>query len=181
MRNLMTTRILFQPEQPASAVAAKRWLWPLPRLDGTSPCILSPYDPARVDGLVELGYPDRASSSELVPVFASQDGAIAYAARSEQRGGMICLDHPAGWSTSYSGLETLLVVSTDRFCRRRKSRVRAGDVLGYLRTTLRLGFGLSRWVDGEWRTTDPAEHCPAWIVQPWFTEPTSRDGSALAL
>src|SRR5512139_374924 len=162
----MTTRILFQPERSASAMAAKPWLWPLPQLDGVPPCIVSPADATRVDG-VQLGYLDRASSSELVPVFAPTDGAITYAARSE-RGGTLCVDHPGGWSTTYGGLETVLAASTDRFARRRKPRVRAGDVLGYLRKILRLGFGLSRWVDGEWTTTDPATCCHTWSVQPWF-------------
>jgi hypothetical protein len=180
MSHLATTRILFQPERSVSSAPAKPWLWPLPRLDGALPCIVSSVDPARADGLVELGYADRASSSELVPVFAPTDGVVTYAAHSDG-GGLLYLDHPGGWSTSYSGLEAVLPPSTDRCSRRRKSRVRRGDVLGYLRRSLRHGFGLARWLDGEWIGVDPATRCGAWSVQPWFTEPTSRRGSALAL
>lgn len=180
MRNLATTRILFEPERAASSAAVKAWLWPLPRLDGVAPCIVPPGESMRADGLVGLGYSDRTSSSELVPVFAPQDGAITYATRS-QHGGTVCLDHPGGWSTVLGGLETVLAASTDRFSRRRKSRVRAGDVLGYLRKTLSVSFGLSRWEHGEWATIDPAACCHAWTVQPWFTSPTSHVASGLAL
>jgi hypothetical protein len=180
MSHLATTRILFQPERSVSSAPAKPWLWPLPRLDGASPCIVSSVDPARADGLVELGYADRASCSELVPVFAPTDGVVTYAAHSDG-GGLLYLDHPGGWSTSYSGLETLLTPSTDRCSRRRKSRVRAADVLGYVRRKLRFGFGLARWIDGDWATSAPADHCHAWILQPWFTEPTMRASSGIAV
>jgi hypothetical protein len=144
----------------------------LPRLDGASPCIISSGDAARSNDLVELGYADRASSSELVPVFAPQDGVIAYATQPMQSG-TVCIDHAGGWSTLLGGLATVLAASTDRFSRRRKSRVRAGDVLGYVRNPLRLRFGLSQWADGEWSIIDPAERCHAWTFQPWFTEPAS--------
>ena len=108
------------------------------------------------------------------------DGAITYAARANA-GGTICLDHPGGWSTSYSGLETVLAPSRDRCSGRRRPRVRGGDVLGYLRGTLRLGFGLSRWEDGAWSTVDPSSCLHNWAVQPWFTEPSSAAPAALAI
>jgi len=176
----ITTRILFQPTHGAHRGSPEPWLWPLPRLDGALPCVVSPADRACTDSLAQLGYPDRISSSELVPVFAPMDGAITYAARATG-GGTLCLDHPGGWSTSYSGLDTVLVPSRDRCSGRRKRRVRGGDVLGYLRGTLRVGFGLSRWDDGSWTTADPAECLGGWSVQPWFTAPLSGAGSALAI
>ena len=86
-----------------------------------------------------------------------------------------------GWSTSCSGLDTVLTPSRDRCSGRRRRRVHGGDVLGYLRGTLRLGFGLSRWEDGAWTTADPIACLDAWAVQPWFTEPMSGAGSALAV
>lgn len=178
MRNVATTRILFEPERAPYVCRERPWLWPLPRLDGVAPCITAVE--SRADGLVRLGYPDRASSSELVPIFAPQDGAITYVTRA-QHGGTVCLDHPGGWSTVLSGLETVLAASTDRFSRRRKSRVRAGDVLGYVRKTLHVSLGLSHWAQGEWTTIDPATCCHAWTAQPWFTNPTSDMASGLAL
>jgi murein DD-endopeptidase MepM/ murein hydrolase activator NlpD len=180
MRNIATTRTLYLPEHAVRAAPVKPWIWPLPRLDGAHPCVLPPHGPARTDGLVQLGYPDRTSSSDFVPVFAPQDGVITYAVRADP-GTTLCLDHPAGWSTQYSDLETVLALSTDRFSRRRRVRVRAGDVLGYLRTSLQLGFGLSRLVDGEWATIDPADVIHTWIAQPWFAEPPACVGSELAV
>jgi hypothetical protein len=179
VRNLATTRILCPPKHAATAGLATPWIWPLPRLDGAHPCILPPHDPARWDGLVQLGYHDRTSSSDLVPVFAPQDGAIAYAVRTDL-GATLCVDHPGGWSTEYGGLETVLALSTDRYSRRRKVRVRAGDVLGYLRRSLRLGFGLARVVDGERATVDPSTVIHTWTAQPWFAKPAARSGSEIA-
>lgn len=179
MHHVTTTRILLRPDAAASAAMSRPWLWPLPRLDGEAPCIVSSPDSTRADGLVELGYRERASCAELVPVFAPQDGAITYA--TPQQGGTVCLDHSGGWSTLLVGLETILAAPTDRFSRRRKARVRAGDVLGYVRKVLRLGFGLSRWVDGEWTTRDPAACCQDWTVHPWFTESMVPTPARLAL
>ncbi|MEO7732088.1 MAG: M23 family metallopeptidase [Kofleriaceae bacterium] len=181
MSNLATTRILLlQPAQTAHAGSAKPWLWPLPRLDGAAPCVLSPGLPARADGLAQLGYREGISSSELVPVFAPHDGAITYAARADD-GGMLCLDHPGGWSTSYGGLHTVLARSRDRCSGRRRPRVRSGDVIGYLRGPLCLGFAFSRWEDGAWTTVDLVESLGAWSFQPWFTALASGAGSAVAI
>ena len=180
MRNIATTRILYASETSASVGSAKPWICPLPRLDGINPSILPTHDQARTDGLIQIGYPDRTSSPDFVPVFAHQDGIITFAVRAEQ-GTTLCLDHPGGWSTQYSELEHVLALSTDRFRRRRKVRVRAGDVLGHLRSSLRIRFGLSRMVDGEWMVIDPAELIHAWPVLPWFVEPTSRAGSKIAV
>ncbi len=177
MRNIATTRILYASENAAPVGPARPWIWPLPRLDGVNPSIL-PQDPQ--DGIIQIGYPDRSSSPEFVPVFAAQDGIITYAVRAQQ-GTTLCLDHPAGWSTQYNGLEHVLALSTDRFRRRRKVRVQAGDVLGHLRDSLRIRFGLTRLVDGEWLAIDPAEVLHAWTIQPWFAELASRAGSAIAV
>lgn len=180
MRNIATTRILYASETTASVGPAKPWIWPLPRLDGVNPSILPTHDHVRTDGLVQIGYPDRTSSPDFVPVFAVQDGIITYAVRTDQST-TLCLDHPAGWSTQYNELEHVLALSTDRFRRRRKVRVRAGDVLGHVRSSLRIRFGLSRLIDGEWVASDPAELIHAWPILPWFAEPTSRVGSKVAV
>jgi hypothetical protein len=178
MRNIATTRILYASET-ASVGPAKPWICPLPRLDGVNPCII-PTHGVCTDGLTQIGYPDRTSSPDFVPVFALQDGIITYAVRAEQ-GTSICLDHPGGWSTQYSELDHVLALSTDRFRRRRKVRVRAGDVLGHVRGSLRIRLGLSRLINGEWVAVDPAELIHDWPVLPWFAEPTSRVGSKLAV
>jgi hypothetical protein len=128
---------------------------------------------ASQDGLAVLGYANRARSAERVPVFAPTAGMITYAGRAAQ-GAAVCLDHAGALSTRYSGLDSLLVPSVDPRGRRR-SRVRAGDVLGYLRGSLSLGFRLARSSDGAWHALDPEPAAKQWIAQPWFSEqgPTS--------
>jgi hypothetical protein len=86
----------------------------------------------------------------------------------------------AGWSTQVIDLEHVLALSTDRFRHRRKLRVRAGDVLGHVRSSLRIRLGLARLLDGEWAASDPAALIHTWSVQPWFAEPTSRVVSRIA-
>jgi murein DD-endopeptidase MepM/ murein hydrolase activator NlpD len=179
MRNLTTTRIVHLPDPAASVASVRPWTWPLPRLDGMPPCILSSDEPSRADAMVHLGYRDRSSSSDFVPVFAPQDGVITYAVRADQ-GATLCLDHPGGWSTQCSELETVLALSTDRFSRRRKVRVRAGDVIGHVRTSLRLGFGLSRLVDSVWTPVDPAALVHSWTALPWFARDAARNRAELA-
>jgi hypothetical protein len=133
-----------------------------------------------VDGIA-IGYPGRASSPELVPVFAAQDGIVTYAS-SGTGGSAICIDHAGGWSSSYSELEHLLTRPTDRFRCRRKERVRAGDVIGHApRSGLRIRFGLSRITDVGSVEEDPAAWMPAWSMLPWFLEPTPRIASHAAL
>jgi hypothetical protein len=169
MPNIATTRILHAPEIARAVGYSRPWVWPLPRLDGLAPSIVTPTRGSPLDH-VEIGYPGRASSPGLVPVFAAQDGIVAYAGK---RGSpTLCLDHAGGWSTEYTELEHVLAMPTDRFRRRRKARVRAGDVLGHARrSSLGIGFALVRLTDDGCSTVDPAEWMHTWSVLPWFAEP----------
>jgi hypothetical protein len=145
----------------------------LPRLDGAEPGILTPID-RQTTNYIEIGYVDRSCSSSLVPVFAAQDGVVTYAGNTAGVS-MLSLDHIGGWSTHYSALEFLLAKPTDRFQRRRKQRVRSGDVIGYAcRSTLRILFGLSCLTDEGCIEQDPASSMPTWSMLPWFSEPTPR-------
>jgi hypothetical protein len=172
MLNIATTRILHAPEE-TGAPRHSPWIWPLPRLDGVAPCVLTPIDESSPDR-VDIGYSDRSSSPSLVPVFAAQDGVITYAGTA---GGSptVCLDHAGGWSTQYGDLEHVLAMPTDRFRRRRKTRVRAGDVLGHARrSSLRVRFGLAQLGESGWLVADPTEPMRTWSLLPWFDEPLSR-------
>lgn len=105
-------------------------------------------------------------------MFAARDGVIAYAGTASGSP-TICLDHAGGWSTQYAELEHVLAMPTDRFRRRRKVRVRAGDVLGHARrSSLRIRFGLERLTDGESTAVDHAEAMHTWSLLPWFIDPT---------
>jgi murein DD-endopeptidase MepM/ murein hydrolase activator NlpD len=162
-----TTRILHAPAN-ANVIAAQRsWVWPLPRLDGIAPCIIEPAGTPALDG-VAIGYRERSSSPGLVPVFAAQDGIVIYAA-STGSGSTLSIDHAGGWTTHYSELEHLLARPTDRFRRRRKERVRAGDIIGYARRTLlQIRFALSRFNGDECAPQDPSFWMPEWSLLPWF-------------
>jgi hypothetical protein len=139
----------------------------LPRLDGVAPSILTPIK-QRATGILEIGYVGRVCSSSFVPVFAAQDGTVTYAGRAA--GGLtLTVDHSDGWSTQYSALEFLLSKPTDRFQRRRKQRVRSGDVIGYApRSTLRIHFTLSRLVEDQYIVLDPSTPMGEWSALPWF-------------
>ena len=171
MYNVATSRILHAAEPSTLAEPRKPWIWPLPRLDGIAPSIVSLPGQTRRDGVVDVGYHGRTTSPDLIPVFAAQDGIITYASRTD-RGATICIDHAGSWSTQYEELEHLLAVTTDRFRSRRKTRVRAGDVLGHAkRASLCVRFALSQLVNGEWVAVDPAARIHTWTVLPWFIEP----------
>lgn len=174
MLSTATSRIVHEPEHTNASRLDRTWVWPLPRLDGIAPRILPPSKGAAADR-IELGYPGRSSAPAFVPVFAARDGVIAFVGRAEGRP-TICLDHAGGWSTQYAELAHVLAMRTDRFQRRRKVRVRAGDVLGHARPdALRVRFALGQLVDGEWSLVDPADAMLTWALVPWFT-----DGAASA-
>ncbi len=169
MSTLSTTRILHAAGNTNLSGRPSPWVWPLPRLDGAAPCILATAGGLPADG-VELGYPGRSRSSSLVPVFAAQDGIVTYA-RSAADGSMLSIDHAGGWTTHYSELEHLLTRPTDRFRRRRKERVRAGDIIGHARRSmLRLRFALSRLTDEGCVAQEPVVWMTNWSMLPWFED-----------
>jgi hypothetical protein len=173
MSTTATTRILHAPANANVFAEHRSWVWPLPRLDGVAPCIIEPAGAPALDG-VAIGYLGRSSSPGLVPVFAAHDGIVTYAG-STGRGSTLSIDHAGGWSTHYSELEHLLARPTDRFRRRRKERVRGGDVIGHAcRSSSRIRFGLSCLTDEGSVDQDPSSWMPAWSLLPWFAEPMPR-------
>jgi len=135
MLDIATTRILLAPEHTGAPNLHRPWVWPLPRLDGVAPCILAPIDETQRDS-VEIGYAGRPASPDLIPVVAAQDGVITYVGTADGNP-TVCLDHAGGWSTQYTDLEHVLALPSDRFCRRRKMRVRAGGMLGHTQRSCR--------------------------------------------
>ncbi|MBX3156780.1 MAG: M23 family metallopeptidase [Deltaproteobacteria bacterium] len=126
----------------------------------------------------EIVYDDHPAS-HFVPVLAVQDGVITYAggvtiecAGKKVRRYSIALDHPGGWSTRYGDLEHMFSMPVDRFAKRRKQRVRAGDVLGYAsRDPVHVGFELWRCDDEGCGPVDPAKYLRDWLVRPWSDTP----------
>jgi hypothetical protein len=168
MSRITTTRILHTSANRNIAVSQRSWVWPVPRLDGIAPHILEPAaSHAALDGVV-IGYPGRSFSPNLVPVFAAQDGVVTYAGTTAT-GSTLCIDHEGGWSTHYSELEHLLTRPTDRFRRRRRERIRGGDVIGHVRrSTLQMRFALWQLNGDECTVQDPTAHMLGWLLLPWF-------------
>jgi murein DD-endopeptidase MepM/ murein hydrolase activator NlpD len=156
------------------------WIWPLPELNGAQPRLLRHTDPERVD--VDLGYRDTTRLPRFVPVFAARDGVVALAGKLVGGDFGVALDHPGGWCTQYAGIEHMFVAATNR--RRRKTRVRAGDVLGYARgsSPLRIRFALLRLTDetnDEFEVIDPS--ClSCWLRLPWQDEPRAPAQTEIA-
>lgn len=170
MPTVATTRILHASANTQLSGLRSSWIWPLPKLDGVVPGILASTGGPPSEG-IEIGYEALSFSPSLVPVFAAQDGIVAYAGPGAE-GSALSIDHADGWSTHYSELEHLLTRPTDRFRRRRKERVRAGDVIAHARRSApRVRFGLSRVAEDGSIALDPAAWMPAWSVLPWFAEP----------
>lgn len=175
MFDLTTTRILHSPE---ATPTLHPWVWPLPILNGFSPTILEDghdLEPARRDLVV--GYEPRVALPEQLPVFAARDGVITYAAKDENAFS-VAIDHPGGWITQYSGLFHLCAVTTDRFRRRRKERVRAGDVLGFIhKSSACVRFELARFTEDGHQPVPPVQRMRTWIQLSLTDVPRSRPSS----
>jgi murein DD-endopeptidase MepM/ murein hydrolase activator NlpD len=152
-----------------------RWFWPLPRLAGEQPQIISYANDDRLG--VDIGYRQLAFGDLFVPVFAARGGTISYAAQVTS-GFALTIDHGGMWSTHYAHLEQMFVTPT-LGRRRRRARVQAGDVIGYAgRTPNHVRFELWRWTrrDGfvpvrsslfmrEWLTLPQFEPSAASVAQ----------------
>ncbi len=178
MFDIATTRISHSHARNAPDV--RPWIWPLPKIDDRTPTIRSLT--CGVHPYAELAYEGGDPALRFVPVFAVQDGVITFAGKVTSRCEgktfarySMCLDHAGGWSTRYGDLEHMFSVCVDRFARRRKQRVRAGDILGYAsRSPLRLPFELWRADDDHYGPVAPEQHMRNWLVLPWSDTPTAR-------
>jgi murein DD-endopeptidase MepM/ murein hydrolase activator NlpD len=172
LRPTLTTRYaLLDDAKPADDA---HWYWPLPRLAGESPRIIAHANDDRLG--VDVGY-DRVAFGDLfVPVYAARGGTISFAARVTS-GFAITIDHGGIWSTHYAHLEQMFVTPT-LGRRRRRVRVRVGDVIGYAgREPSHVRFEVWKWSahDG-YAPIDAARIMHTWRVLPQFTgapSPTS--------
>ncbi len=163
-----TTRTIHaSPETNGSDL--KPWVWPLPELGHIKPATV-----AVAPEHVELGYVPGAALPKLVPVFAAHDGVCVYAG-STGDGFALCIDHPGGWSTQYGNLKHMFFTAIDRFRRRRKQRVRAGDAIGYALSPVRMRFTLAKLTDADegLAPVDPSSYMKQWLVLPWASTPSA--------
>jgi murein DD-endopeptidase MepM/ murein hydrolase activator NlpD len=143
------------------------WYWPLPRLAGESPRIVSHAHDDRLG--VDIGYSRVAFPDLFVPVYAACGGTISFAARVTS-GHALTIDHGGVWSTHYAHLEQMFVTPT-LGRRKRRMRVRAGDVIGYAgREPSHIRFELWKWTSKDgYVPTDAARVMHKWLVLPQFT------------
>lgn len=153
------------------------WFWPLPRLAGESPRIIRHANDERLG--LDVGY-DRMGFAELyVPVFAARGGTISFAAHVTS-GYAVTIDHGA-WSTHYAHMERMFVTPT-LGRRRRRARVRAGEVIGYAgRDPAHVRFELWKWSarDG-FVAFDATRMMHKWLVLPQFLSPHTTTGPSVA-
>ena len=169
----MSDRLLLESTFPAFKLRddAKpaddgHWYWPLPRLAGEHPRIVAHANDHRLG--VDIGYERFAFDELFVPVFAVQGGTVSFAAEVTS-GYAITIDHGGLWSTHYAHLERMFVVPT-LGRRRRRARVRAGDVIGYAaRVPTHLRFEVWKWTrrDG-FVPVSAALFMREWLVLPRF-------------
>ena len=155
-------------KKPRSKLVS-RSVWPLPHHYDLSPTVLGRgTDSERL--AVDIGYDGmNPRRNPFVPVFAAQDGTIAHVDQTG-RGHAITLDH-GHWFTHYSDIEHAFVMKRARATGRRE-RVRAGDILGYVRWPAHLRFELWHFNDdGELVPVDPEPHLDQWITLPDLEQP----------
>lgn len=160
----LTTRYLLRDD--AKPADDAHWFWPMPRLAGESPRIIKHANDDRRG--VDIGYARIAFAQLFVPVFAARAGRISFAARVTS-GYAVTIDHGGVWSTHYAHLEQMFVTPT-LGRRRRRTRVRAGDVIGYAgREPSHIRFELWKWSakDG-FAPVEAARVMHKWLVLPEF-------------
>lgn len=142
------------------------WGWPLHRLGDSEPHVKETHLADGRHGLI-LGYDVWPDDYEMsVPVHAAQDGEVMFAG--ETMGGFaISLDHKAhGWATYYAQLSTISVAPNYYHRDRKRQRVFAGDVIGYVtKAPFELRFAVWQWTERGFVAVEPlaamAELVPA--------------------
>src|SRR5687767_15788100 len=84
----------YQLREDAKPIDDGAWVWPLPRLAGEHPRIVTQVGGKRCT--VELGYEHVDFSELFVPVYAAQGGTISYAARTPS-GCAVSIEHGGAW------------------------------------------------------------------------------------
>lgn len=172
----LTTRFaLLDEAKPADDA---HWYWPLPRLCGETPRIIAHANDGRSG--VDLGYLRVAFPELFVPVFAVRGGTVSFAARATT-GFAVTIDHGGVWSTHYAHLDRMFVGPT-LGRRRRRARVRAGDVIGYAaRAPSHVRFEVWRWTSRDgYLPVSAARVMRDWLVLPQFTPALVKPGPIAA-
>jgi murein DD-endopeptidase MepM/ murein hydrolase activator NlpD len=156
----------------AKPVEDGAWVWPLPRLAGDTPAVTVHINDAR--RAVHVGYKRMSFTGLFVPVYAAQGGTISFAQRTSN-GCAISIEHGGTWCTHYAHLQDMFVVPTYP-ARRRRARVRAGDVIGYAAANpIHVRFELWKWTDADGFVPDLAAlRMRDWLVLPQHDTPPRK-------
>lgn len=148
------------------------WVWPLPRLAGDPPKVTTHLNDARC--AVHVGYERVSFPGLFVPVYAAQGGTISFAQRTSS-GCAVSIEHGRAWCTHYAHLQEMFVVATYP-ARRRRARVRAGDVIGYAAASpIHIRFELWRWTEESGFVPDLAAlRMRDWLVLPQLGTPPEK-------
>src|SRR5262245_42997520 len=160
----LTTRYLLSDD--AKPADDAHWFWPLPRLAGEPPRIIAHAHDDRLG--VDLGYARIVFPELFVPVFAVRAGLVSFAARCAS-GYAVTIEHGGVVSSHYAHLEQMFVTPT-LGRRRRRLRVRAGDVIGYAgRDPSHIRFEVWKWTaKNGFVPVEPARVMHKWLVLPQF-------------
>jgi murein DD-endopeptidase MepM/ murein hydrolase activator NlpD len=156
----------------AKPVEDGAWIWPLPRLAGDTPSVTAHINDDR--RAVHVGYERMSFNGLFVPVYAAQGGTISYAQRTSN-GCAVSIEHGHTWCTHYAHLQDMFVVPTYP-ARRRRARVRAGDVIGYAAANpIHIRFELWKWTDADGYVPDLAGlRMRDWLVLPQLDTPPKK-------
>lgn len=146
------------------------WFWPLPRLAGDTPQVTLHVNDDRC--AVHIGYERVSFDGLFVPVYAAKSGFVTFAQRTSN-GCAISIEHDRTWCTHYAHLKDMFVVPTVP-ARRRRARVRAGDVIGYAAANpIHIRFELWKWTDADGFVPDLAAlRMRDWLVLPQLMRTT---------
>jgi hypothetical protein len=147
--------------RPRACLDPKRWVWPLPAYEDVQPRIVGRSNDSRL--AVDIGYGDALPRTQLVPVYAVQDGVIQLARKTDS-GFALVVEHQREWSTYYARLARMSCSPTwDQS--RPKVRVCAGSLLGFASSDAPIRFELCKWTeDTGFVATPPQTHLATWAV-----------------
>lgn len=167
-------------------------VWPVAELNGRPPVLLPAAtakprgielayerkDPQDLARLYPSGSPNGTATHFMpssMPVFCVSDGEVTYAGKIAH-GYALVVDHCNGWATYYSNLEHMFVPPTNRDRRRPVTKLKSGDVLGYIGSMMPGSFKCLHFElwrrdhDGHLVDVDPTTYMSNWLVLPWRQE-----------
>jgi hypothetical protein len=155
--------------------APQPWQLPLRKLVDREPIVLAEHGGEKRS--IDLGYERRTYDAELfVPVYAAQDGVVMFCGES-RNGFAVSITHEGQrWATCYRHLSKVFLGINLYEKRKRRQRVRGGEIIGYAATSpIHVRFEMHEWTDERgFVAVDPIEQLASWIGPLVTNEPASK-------